>query len=378
MAVETIVGDLMPPNFNALRKLYDNNQFVELLRNPDGVYWLKLRSISRTEQLRRFCQRSGLGYEDIPIRQLLAHVYNQKPDQKVLESFIREFYQIERAKRKENEDYLISQLYQKKVFDWGGLYQNSLEQTIVDNYVKKIQNWKKLNSAIENELHASMRGYVQCSWYNHWSSIIIEDIFKDHPAVLPVTGLVKKVDFFIHDFPFDLKVTYFPDGYMGTLRKAEGLRPELTELKTFCKHEGIYFATDKPASVLFSELLTKVSEYPSKAAREFMAKFKATRARLIRQTIKNPSALKVWLYENQGLRRFDASNRFFLILTDLENLEESWKLKRNKKLLVNAIHSHLDAITSKAVRNLRLEFTWKEETYETYADALFVVIDRKR
>jgi len=368
----------MPPDFNALRKLYDNGQFVELLRNPDGVYWLKLRSISRTELLRRFCQHIGLAYEGIPARELLAQVYNHKPNKKNLESFIRELYRIERAKRKDNEDYLISQLYQMKVFDWGGLYQNSLEQTIVDNYIKKIQSWKKLNSAIENELHASMRGYVQCSWYNHWSSIIIEDIFKDHPAVLPVTGLVKKVDFFIHDFPFDLKVTYFPDGYMGVLRKAEGLRPELMELKAFCKREGIFFETDKPTSVLFSELLAKVSEYPSKAAREFMAAFKATRARLIRQTIKNPTALKVWLYENQGLRRFDASNRFFLILADLENLEESWKLKRNKKLLVNAIHSHLDAITSKAVRNLRLEFTWKEETYETCADALFVVVNQKR
>jgi len=98
---------------------------------------------------------------------------------------------------------------------------------------------------------------------------------------------------------------------------------------------------------------------------------------LIWQTIKNPTALKVWLYENQGVRRFDASNRFSLILVDLDNLEESWKLKRNKKLMINAINSHLDAKTTKAMRNLRLKFTWKEETYETYADALFVVVNQK-
>jgi hypothetical protein len=53
-------------------------------------------------------------------------------------------------------------------------------------------------------------------------------------------------------------------------------------------------------------------------------------------------------------------------------------LKRNKKLLVNAINSHLDAKTSKAMRNLRLKFTWKDEAYETYADALFVVVNEKR
>lgn len=368
----------MPSNFNTLRKLYDNGQFVELLHDPDGVYWLKLRSISRTEQLRQFCQHLGFNYEGIPARELLAHVYNHQPKQKKLESFILDSYQIERAKRKDNEDYLISQLYQMKVFDWGGLYQNSLEQTIVDSYVKKIQSWEKLNSAIEKELYSSMRGYVQCSWYNHWASTIIEDIFKDHPAVLPVTGLIKKVDFFIHDFPFDLKVTYFPDGYLGVLRKAEGLRPELTELKAFCKRENIYYDTNTPASILFSELMAKVSEHPSKAAREFMAAFKATRARLIRQTIKDPTALKVWLYENQGVRRFDAANRFFLVLADIDNLEESWKLKRNKKLLTNAIHAHLDTTNSKNMRNLRMKFTWQDAAYETYADALFVVVNGKR
>jgi len=30
-----------------------------------------------------------------------------------------------------------------------------------------------------------------------------------------------------------------------------------------------------------------------------------------------------------------------------------------------------------AMRNLRLKFTWKEEAYETYADALFVVVNQK-
>ena len=368
----------MPSDFNTLCKLYDNDQFVELLRAQDGRYWLKLRSISRAEQLRQFCQRIGLECDGIPGRQLLAHVYMHRPDASTLEDFIRDLYQVERVQRQANEDYLISQLYQMKVFDWGGLYQNSLEQTIVNNYVKKIQNWEKLNTAIEHELHASMRGYVQCSWYNHWSSIMIEDIFKDHPSVLPAMGLVKKVDFFIHGFPFDLKVTYFPDGYMESLRRSEGLRPELAELKSFCRQEGIWFENAKPANVLFSELLAKISEQPAPSAKEFIAKFKETRARLIQQTIENPTALKIWLYENQGVRRFDASNRFFLVLVDAENLEESWKLKRNKTLLVNAIHSHLSAMDAKRMKTLRLEFVWQDKNYETYSDALLVVVRRDK
>ncbi len=80
----------MPSDFNTLRRLYDNDQFVELLHDPDGKYWLKLRSISRAEQLRQFCQRIGLGYKGIPSRQLLAHVYKHRPNTSVLEDFIRD------------------------------------------------------------------------------------------------------------------------------------------------------------------------------------------------------------------------------------------------------------------------------------------------
>jgi hypothetical protein len=92
---------------------------------------------------------------------------------------------------------------------------------------------------------------------------------------------VKKVDFFIYDFPFDLKVTYFPDEYMKQLRGAEGLRPEFTELKMFFRSMGIWFDRSQPEGVLFPELLTKISEHPSPEARRFITDFKATRARLI-------------------------------------------------------------------------------------------------
>jgi len=262
-----------------------------------------------------------------------------------------------------------------RAFDWGGLYQNSLEQTIVDHYVKRIRSWNELNSAIDSELHDSLRSYVQCSWYNHWSSVIIQDIFNDHPSVLPVIGLVKKVDFFIHDFPFDLKVTYFPDGYLQLLRRREGLRPELAELKTFCRSANIWFDNSTPPSTLFMELIAKIAEHPSDNARDFITEFRATRLRLIQQTIQDPTDLKVWLYENQGVRRFDASNRFFLILVDLKHVEDSWKLKRNKVLLVEDINNHLNAMRPDVMESLKLSFKWRDETFEAYSDILFVLAD---
>lgn len=364
----------MPSDFDTLRRLYDNNQFAELIRNPEGIYWLKMLSISRPEQLRQFCHSVGLECEGIAGKQLFAYLYRHNPDVRLLESFIRDKYQTERVHRLAYEEFLISQLYQMRVFDWGGLYQNSLERTIINNYVKRIQNWDQLSAAIENEIHSSLKGYVQCSWYNHWSSILIEDIFKDHPSVLPATGQVKKVDFFIHDFPFDLKVTYFPVEYMQMLRKAEGLRPELTELKRFCRSERIWFDNSRESGALFQELLAKVAEHPAQTAREFFEEFKATRIRLIQRTVENPAGLKVWLYENQGVRRFDASNRFFLILVNTETLEESWKLKRNKTLLVDAINRHLSAMRPESMNDLQLEFHWQGRIYEAYADVLFVIV----
>jgi hypothetical protein len=364
----------MPDDFDAISTLYSNNKFVELVHHPNGIYWLKLRSVSRTQQLRQLCDRTGIESEGVPGRQLLAHVYRCEPDEVAVDSFINDLYEQERSARRENEDRLVSELYQMKVFDWGGLYQNSLERTIVDNYVKRIQSWEELNGAIESEIHTSMQGYVRCSWYNHWTSIIIEDMFKDHPVVLPAVGLVKKVDFFVHNFPFDLKVTYFPDGYMRQLRRDEGLRSEFAELKSFCRQENIYFDRDKPERILFPELLDKISEYPTQGAREFMQGFKETRIRFVQQTIENPTSLKVWLYENQGVRRFDAANRFFLILVNLDRLEDSWKLKRNKKLLAEKIYAHLDAMQPDNVDSLKISFDWQDRVYETYSDILFVVV----
>jgi hypothetical protein len=364
----------MPGDFDAISTLYSNNKFVELVQHPNGIYWLKLRSVSRTRQLRQLCDRTGIESEGVPGRQLFAHVYRCEPDGAAVDSFINDLYEQERSVRRKNEDHLVSELYQMKAFDWGGLYQNSLERTIVDNYVKRIQSWEELNGAIESEIHTSMQGYVRCSWYNHWTSIIIEDMFKDHPVVLPAVGLVKKVDFFVHNFPFDLKVTYFPDGYMRQLRRDEGLRSEFAELKSFCRRESIYFDRDKPGRILFPELLDKISEYPTHGAREFMQDFKETRVRFVQQTIENPTSLKVWLYENQGVRRFDAANRFFLVLVNLDRLEDSWKLKRNKKLLAEKIHAHLDAMQPDNVDSLKISFDWQDKVYETYSDILFVVV----
>ena len=137
----------------------------------------------------------------------------------------------------------------------------------------------------------------------------------------------------------------------------------------------IWFNTLQADGVLFAELLAKIGEHLAQVAQEFMAEFRGTRKELIGETLTNGEALKVWLYENQGIRRFDAANRFLGVLVDVENLDESWKLKRNKALLTSLIHAHLGSMGGDGMGRLRVMFEWANQRYESYADLLFVVVN---
>src|SRR3989344_5953016 len=238
-------------NFHHFKQLYQDNKFDILLKEDGSVYWLKLRSISRKELMVKFCGIANIDCEDIKNSALFEHIYASKVDEKIVDEFIAQTYLVERSERKANETKLVSELYKMKVLDWGGIYQNNLEKSIVDNYIKKIKDFDLLNKKIENEIHLSMRGYVQSSWYNHWTSILIEDIFKDQQKVVPTVGLIKKVDFFIDNVPFDLKVTYFPEGYMSVKRKLAGMSSEIQTMKRFAKSEAMKFDTKQKDKALF-------------------------------------------------------------------------------------------------------------------------------
>lgn len=359
--------------FRKLKRYYQENDFEKIFSHELGIYFLKMRSISRSNILRELANRLKIGVSGISGRDLFEFMFCKNIANEKLDNFIKQVYEVERKERIKNEDYLYSQLYKLKVFDWGGFYQNAVEQTIVNNYIKKIQDYEQLCNSIENDINPRLRSYVLCSWYNHWTSILVEDMFKDHPHLLPAVGLIKKVDFFWNDFPFDLKVTYFPEGYMQIKRNELGLAPELTELKRFARQHNIPYDRNTNNKDIFNELLTRISEDTSKEAKEFIKNFHKIREEIVLDTVKNPEELIQWFYEEQGIRRFDAANRFFLVLIDLKNLEDSWKLKRNKKLLHGKINEFLDNNKDIDFEKLKLTFNWQDRTYTTYATILFII-----
>lgn len=358
-------------SYDKVTALFKEDKIRELASTTDGLMFLKLRSLSRKEYMAFLIEKNGLDVGNRMSRDWLKVIYESRLSMALIDSTISEIYEISRAERRTNEDGLISELYKVSAFEWGGLYQNSLEKTIVDNYIKKIASYDTLNRAIENELHHSMRAYVLASWYNHWTSIIIEDIFKDHRLVLPAVGLIKKIDFFVKDKPFDLKVTYLPEGYIKERRKNDGLRTELTLLKRAAIELKIAFDKKGSESFLLADLWQKLDDNPTNQAKNLIIDIKGKRDEILEECLVNPERLVRWLYENQGVRRFDASNRLFLILIDKSNFFDSWKLKRAKQLIEEKVYAHLDSVSSNP--GFSLHFYWDGKNYKTESDIIFVV-----
>jgi len=365
----------MSLDFQSAEHKFREDRIRELSQTPDGLLYLKLRSLSRKRYLERLFDKVGLTPQSTLAKQKFREIYEARVDVGIVGDLIREIYEEERAVRRETEDELVSEMYRLQVFDWGGLHQGGMERTIVNNYVKRTRRYDELCEKIDNELQISLRGYVLCSWYNHWTSIIIEDVFRDHPSVLPAVGQVKKIDFFISDVPFDLKVTYLPEGYIAERRRACGLRPEVTLLRGLARQFEVRYDRDMPQARLLEDLWVKLADHPSQQVVRGLKELKDTRDRILEEAVLDPSALIRWLYEQQGARRFDAANRLFLILVDKSNYFDSWKLKRAKPLLVDRIHAYLDEVGTSPGRDI--EFQWRDgRVYNVVSDAVFVVHDR--
>ncbi|HEY3973086.1 MAG TPA: hypothetical protein VGM18_08790 [Candidatus Sulfotelmatobacter sp.] len=360
----------MPLTFEAANNKYKADAIEELSQTEDGRRFLLMRSLSRAEHMQSLAATCGIDVTALGNRDLFAALYKSTISIDQLKNSVKTIFDAQRAVRAANEATLVNELYKMKEFYWGGLHQNSLEKTIIDNYVKRIQSYDDLNVKIDNELFESMKGYVRCSWYNHWTSIIIEDIFKEHKNVLPAVGLVKKIDFFVHDVPFDLKVTYLPEGYVKDRRRQKGLRPELTLLKQAARARGLAIDADLSDADLLEHLWNVIADQPDAEARKLIAGLKETRLEMVADIQNDASLLIVWLYENQGERRFDASNRLFLVLVNEDSFFQSWQLKRNRTLLVKEIGAYLDKVPSAAGKPV--SFTWEGSTYSTTADVIVV------
>lgn len=366
------------PDFNYWKRLFESDSLDEFNSAPNGLLWLKTKSIIRKELLQEFLNKNNIALTNTSLNSMFIELYEVLAEDvgrshKILDSFIREKC-IEQQEQIDT-DSLVSELYKLKNFDWGGDYKNALDKYLVDRFIKVHQSYETLVSKFDTEINRAVQGYVLCSWYNHWSSILIEHIFKTHPAVLPTVGQVKKVDFFVNDIPFDLKVTYLPANFIESRRKIRGLKPELTELKQKAKSAGIIFSAHRKADDIYYEIVEKMKDRNTEFCNASLQQIKSVRLDILQEVIENPKMLAQNLYEEQGEMRFDSSNRLFLVLVDREDFDNSWKLKRNLDALRPGILSYLDTFSQKQIDDLRVSFTYKNraQKYTALTDVLFVV-----
>jgi hypothetical protein len=340
------------------------------------LLWLKIKSILRKEILAEFLENEKISLSASKLADQFIELYNLlskncEVSHKQIDIFIRQ----KNIQQLENLDVakLVSELYKLRHFDWGGDYKNALDKFLVDRYIKVYQDFDKLISKFDTEINRAVQGYILCSWYNHWSSILIEHLFKNHKIVLPTVGQIKKVDFFINEIPFDLKVTYLPANFIEAKRKEEGLKPELTELRQKAKEADITFTKQKKADDIYYEIVEKMKDRNNDFCREVLQKIKDFRLKVLEEVCKNPRILIQNLYEQQGEMRFDAANRLFLILVDTEDFDNSWKLKRNLDLLKPSIEKYLDNFNQKNLDDLKISFKYKDNDYNALSDIIFVV-----
>ena len=371
-------------DFNYWDKLHKNEELEEFSNDSIGLLWLKTKSISRKELIAEFLKINNITLKETALAKQFVELFGILStdvinSNQILDNFIKS----ENTKQVGalNTEYLVSELYKLKNFDWGGDYQNSLDKYLVSRYVK-VQNpsYENLLSKFETEISVAVQGYVLNSWYNHWSSILIEHIFKSHTEVLPTVGQIKSVDFFINDVPFDLKVTYLPAEYIKTKRKEKGLPVELTFLKKKATEAKIIFdKTAKPADI-FYEIVEKMKDRNDDFCLDVLKTLKDEKLEILQEVQDDPKMLATWLYENQGEMRFGSENRLFLVLVDTDDFTNSWKLKRNIDLLKPTILTYLDNFKTKKTDDLKIEFEFKgkTKTFTALTDIIFVVNSRLR
>lgn len=366
-------------NFKYWDDLHKNESLEEFSTNRIGLLWLKTKSIIRKELIDNFIHKNGITLKQTSLKLQFVELFelltqNIDKAHKLLDEYIKTIsnQQIENIDIQQ----LVSELYKLKNFEWGGDYQNSLDKFLVSRYVKaQNPSFDYLMSKFETEINPAVQGYVLNSWYNYWSSVLIENIFKAHSAVLPTVGQIKSVDFFVGDIPFDLKVTYLPAEYIKQKRKEKGLPVELTFLKQKAKEANVIYDRKAKPNNIFYEIAEKMKDRNDALSKQTLQTLKDEKIKILKDAQVNPKLLAKWLYENQGEMRFGSENRLFLVLVDTEDFNNSWKLKRNIDLLKPTIVSYLDNFKNKKIEDLRVDFEFKGKPhgFSALADIIFVV-----
>lgn len=358
-------------NFEKWDKEFRAQNLYAFNNDTNALLWLKVRAVCRGKQIDQFLNDNKLKLTSSKISEQNVELFE------LLETLDDAMQMLDKYLQSKNHEWYTSlgvdeirlkeDLYKVQYYAWGGDQNNSLDKHLVSRYVKVICNYDELVSK-QGEIANNAWNYVQNSWYNNWTSYLIESLFKRHPRVISAVGEIKSVDFFIDDYPVDLKVTFFPNQYMDEKIKAKLGKGILSWLKSKVKEFGITANGDDSETQQIYTLKEKLSE---QGHDDIIQSLNKAKSEVIKDAQNNPVELMTWLYANQGEMRFGAENRLFVVLADSTDMSQSWKMKRAFTLIEPKVQSYLDAFTNQSLR--KIDFTFKKQKYSSLADVIFVV-----
>jgi len=145
---------------------------------------------------------------------IIKEIWESQPDEQIVNEFIKKRYAEKIQERRENisDEDLKKELTKVEDFSWG-VVQGQLDQKIQTEYVRRIVRYEDLLNNVKAKLHNDVTNYVVCTWFNHWTTVLIEEHISIHRKVIPTIKNIKGIDIFFDGQPFDLKVTYLPNKY---------------------------------------------------------------------------------------------------------------------------------------------------------------------
>lgn len=349
---------------------FRTNNLFAFNNNDEALLYLKVKAICRKTLITQFVKENKLTLKSTKVKEQFPELYallEDKPELKPqLDCFLRNRNNEWYKEMGVDENKVRTALRKINAYEWGGDHNNSLDQYLVRRYVKVISDYDTLQKKAK-EIQANAWNFVQTSWYNNWTSYLIESIFKKHKRVLSAIGEIKSVDFFIDNYPIDLKVTYFPNEFMEKKLKEKIGNKELAWLKKEARKVKISPDKNLSDAEQLTFLKEELENHGHSNIIDALTKYKQE---IIDEACKHPEELMEWLYKNQSARLFGAENRLFLVLVDTKDMKQSWKMKRAFTLIEPTVKNYLDSFNADSLKII--EFTFNQKKYTSLSDIIFI------
>lgn len=294
----------MPSNteFDLCEKLYNkNNDLNTLYNNPNGIKYLMIRSFAKEDLI----EIGKVSDKKITIDTLRVNIFTSVNLDDIIE------YTLGKKSPLPAKyiDDLSSEL-SKMCVESSSVHQDDFNSNM-NKIIRSLEvsTYSKLQKEIEDKLVKQLKNYMTWQWYNQKCSDLIENLILTQSNIIQTPRKIKNIDFFVkldetYTFPFDLKLTIFPAGFM----KDNKIPNERKAIETF-----------------ISDLA-------------------------------NQHKILKWLYAEQNPRLFSNNYRHYVILLNLDDTDKSYKLKCNIGLIKNSITTFFSNIKKSDIIDIEYEY----------------------